>query len=171
MAITGIFRAAQLLKLLIANSATFQTMVGAANATDAQAFIHRSYHTPSALVPPRVLILNTSDGSEMARRNVSINHWRSDMRLMTSWEILTAVQSDADVEEEAIIQTIGDIISDMEADVTSGSTVGGLNPLYAVGFSIDYGPDRIPFEERDQATSGDLTKALWVVGLEVEVKG
>jgi len=170
MAITGIFSQPYSLKLLVAASSTFQTVVGAANATAALAYIHfpRAEESDS----PSWAIVSDED-TPLRREKKGTGYWADEGSLMLSFDFFVPGDNDDTVEssEEWFLQQAGDIISDMEALAGEGEPVAGQTHLAVLAFVHRDGPwelDTAEFGELPDLDEESAPSRLWHASFDVE---
>lgn len=141
------------LKTLLSQCAAFQSVTGAANATDALASIAKHYLQPS-LALPRALV-GWDDG--LSLRKGSSSHFQMDgeLALMFEFAMPAAQQGDLEAGDDWFLAQTGEILKELGTLILAGGT------LNVVEFVAD---PAIALFDQDLTTIGDddmvdITKA------------
>lgn len=170
---TGIFAQPYFLKLLVAASTTFQSVVSAADAT--AALEHIQYPDVEEIdgqgnvihsrFPPRVVI---NDEVDFRREKFGTALWstRGSLRLMFEFFIPPAVAAEGSENAAAWFMTkVGAIMAEMEALAGTGEPVSGHTHLNMVGYSRIVGPFEVQVTERHlpDPDANEHPQRLWTV--------
>lgn len=146
---TGIYKQPDLMRYLVAASATFQSLVGAADTAQALAYTVAHGVQLSDVAPPRCII---ERGEDFNRRQVGTGVWAMETMLVLSFELeipLSAGAVNREDEHNWFMNQIGAIQSEMEANSGQGEPVAGSTHLNVQEFSLMDGPDYLTAEERE----------------------
>lgn len=141
------------LRILVANSSTFQTWVGAIDATAALARIYKIAKAEAGLVRPFCMVDHESTSKT---KIAEPNTFEPSGALRLFFE---DVPDDSDASNEAIIEAftneVGGIIDDMEA------LAGTDGFLMATGFNESSPPTR--YQRSKSQSEGDIIQCSWFV--------
>lgn len=150
---TGIFKHPYILRVMLAECATFQSIVG--ESTNAAAQTHVALHDTDDLDDeihtsefPRAIIVRGDQASEAAGTAMS---FLLSVSLTIHFEFnVPAGQNLVSREDQEIwfMNQIGAIMSELETVSNNRAAVGGMAPLWLRGHKLTNGPDVIADEER-----------------------
>ncbi len=143
---------------LVASSATFRTVVGAASEAAA---LSDSIHYPSAsdehatyddddnppgnaIHPwPRAII---EQGPKFSHAKVGTGLWSAngDFFLTFQFEIPTTDDANEQTQQTWFLNRAGTILAEMEANAAQGTSVSGETHLDMIGYELQDGPDQEP---------------------------
>lgn len=165
------------LMLLIAQSATFQSLTGAADEDDALNYI-RSYSiedltdAATATALPRCFVDYPENWR--SKRLDRTNNFVPEGSLAVSFEFeIPDAQSTPILQDEAnwFSNQVGAIVSEMMANSGKGEPIAGLTHLFVKEFGVIEGPFRLAPEERLVADISDPANTpvepAWAMTLEV----
>lgn len=165
---TGMLRHSYLLKLMVANCATFQSVTGSANATAALDRIAvPAVVEGNEIQWPRAVITETR---EFSTRKIGNGTWQYSGRLHLSFEFIvpsgTADRDDFENSLYHINNNVGAIIAEMQALSGTGEPVSGITHLNVTEITLVDGPWYQPIAEMaDLELPSESTPftAWWVV--------
>ena len=164
-----------LLRLLVAECATFQSVVGAADKAAALARVHGVEATDeSGEVPddwPRAIV-ELAPGFE--DELVSPGNWISRGQLYLTFEFKIPQSDDATTKQQKnwFMLKLNAIRREMKALAGTGESTTGYTHLNITRITNQDGPHRDPPEEQDQPDPGQGTpKTRWWATLNVEWQG
>lgn len=154
------------LKSLLSQSATFQSVVGAANAAAALAFIHKHYAEPSDPLPRA--IVGWPDDVTLTKATSSNFRMNGSPFLMFEFKVPAMHQGDREAGDDWFLEQTGEILKELLQLVLAG---GSLNAVSAEADVI------VRMFDRDLTTIGDgdatdITKAsdarwgLWLIHIQ-----